>query len=255
MNSDIFDLSGKTAVITGGGRGIGLAIAREFAQRGANLALAGRNLETLKAAAEDLAELGGKISVHSADMADANAVQQFCDAVVAAHGVPDILVNNAGVSPVYASLERTTDEDWDFLTGVNLSGVFYGCRAFGRTMINAGRGSIINISSVAGHVGLEKQAAYCATKGGVEQLTKAAALDWAAKGVRVNAIAYGFVATDLTQGLRAHDVLSQQLLDRTPMGRFADLSEVAGAAVFLASDAASYVTGTSLVVDGGWTAR
>jgi NAD(P)-dependent dehydrogenase (short-subunit alcohol dehydrogenase family) len=255
MTKDIFDLSGKTAVITGGGRGIGLAIAREFAQRGANLALAGRNIKTLEHAAEELVQFGRSISVHSVDMADAQAVEQFCGAVLAAHGVPDILVNNAGVSPVYAPVERTSDADWDFLTGVNLSGVFYGCREFGRAMIGAGRGNIINISSVAGHVGLEKQAAYCATKGGVEQMTKAMALDWATKGVRVNAIAYGFVATDLTQGLRSHDTLSRQLLDRTPMGRFGDLSEVAGAAVFLASDASSYVTGTSVVVDGGWTAR
>ncbi len=254
MLNDLFDLSGKTAVITGGGRGIGRAIAEEFANRGANLALAGRNSDALEKTAGELSDYDISISMHQVDVSDSEAVQKFRDDVLKIHGSVDILVNNAGISPVYASTEHTSDEDWLQLNNVNLSGVFYCSKAFAPAMLEQKKGSIINISSVAGHVGLEKQAAYCATKGGVEQLTKGMSLDWAKKGIRVNAIAYGFIATDLTQGLRDHDILSERLLSRTPMGRFADQEEVTGAAVFLASNASSYVTGTSVIVDGGWTA-
>lgn len=255
MTSDIFDLNNKTVVITGGGRGIGRAIAGEFAKRGANLALTGRHMETLETAMDELSRQGVKVTVHGGDIANSKTVEQIQNDVLNAHGKIDVLINNAGVSPVYASAEKTRDADWDLLMGVNLSGVFYCCKAFGELMTEQGQGSIINISSVAGHIGIEKQAAYCATKGGVEQLTKAIALEWAQKGVRVNTIAYGFVKTDLTHGLRNHDTLSQKILDRTPMGRYAGLDEVTGAAVYLASSASSYVTGTSLIVDGGWTAQ
>lgn len=255
MENDQFDLTGKTAVITGGGRGIGRAIAEEFAKRGANIILAGRDKNTLEQAQVDLSKYETQVNIHTVDVAQSDAVSTFHKNVMEQCGRVDVLVNNAGISPVYAPLNRTSDEDWLKLQNVNLSGVFYCCKAFGTSMIENGSGSIINISSVAGHVGLEKQAAYCATKGGVEQLTKGTSLDWADKGVRVNSIAYGFVETDLTQGLRDHDILSAKLLERTPMGRFAKLEEVSGAAVFLASDASSYVTGTSIVVDGGWTAR
>jgi gluconate 5-dehydrogenase len=176
------------------------------------------------------------------------------EAVLTAHGSLDILVNSAGVSPVYVPLERTDLSDWRQVIDVNLGGMFLCCRHLGTIMLDKGRGSIINVSSIGGHVGLERQAAYCASKGGVEQLTRSLALDWAQKGVRVNAIAYGFIETDLTAGIRASEYFSAKLLNRTPMGRFGTLDEVAGAAVFLASPAAAFVTGASIPVDGGWTA-
>lgn len=255
MNEDFFDLSDKVAVITGGGRGIGFAIAKEFGRRGATVAIVGRNNQTLEHAATEMSSTGINVSTHPADMAKPDAIEALKNDVISTHSQIDILVNNAGVSPVYASIEKTTKDDWDFITSVNLSGVFHSCRVFGKAMLAKGGGSIVNISSIAGHVGLEKQAAYCATKGGVEQMTKAMALDWAHKGIRVNAVAYGFISTDLTEGIRGHDKLSENLLSRTPMRRFGALNEVTGAVVFLASEAASFVTGTSLLVDGGWTAR
>ncbi|WP_420549344.1 SDR family NAD(P)-dependent oxidoreductase [Curvivirga sp.] len=252
---DQFSLLGKTAVITGGSRGIGKAIAEEFLKHGANIAIASRSQPSLSKVADELKHYDADISTHSVDVSDSAAVEFFKDDVLSTHGKVDILVNNAGISPVYMSTERINEEDWKKLVDVNLGGVFNCSKTFGLAMLENQSGSIINISSIAGHVGLAKQAAYAATKGGVEQLTKGMALDWAKKGIRVNAIAYGFVETDLTQGLRAHETLSKRLLDKTPMGRFARLEETTGAAVFLASDASSYVTGSSIIVDGGWTAE
>jgi gluconate 5-dehydrogenase len=151
-------------------------------------------------------------------------------------------------------MEKTSLADWAQIIEVNLSGVFRCCRRLGALMLKRG-GSIINVSSIAGHVGLKRQVPYCASKGGVEQLTKALACDWAEHGVRVNAIAYGFIETDLTAGMVSHEHIGPRLLSRVPLSRFGKVDEVAGAAVFLASPASSYVTGHSLLVDGGWTAN
>ncbi len=187
-------------------------------------------------------------------MKDEASVIAARDAVMARHGRIDILVNNAGIDPHYASMEKTKTSEWDEIIDVNLSGVYRCCRYFGEPMVAARRGSIISISSIAGHIGLRRQVPYSASKGGVEQLTKALALDWAGMGIRVNAIAYGFVETDLTSGMTTHTHIGPRLLQRIPLGRFGQLSDVPGAAIFLASDAASFVTGHSLLVDGGWTA-
>lgn len=250
----IFDLTGKTAVVTGAGRGIGRAIAAALAEAGAAVALVGRGEATLKESQAAISKAGGAASIHVADVSDGAQVEAALASVLARHGGLDVLVNNAGISPVYASLEKTDIEDWRRVMAVNLDGVFHCCKIFGGHCLERGAGSIINISSIAGRLGLARQTAYCASKGGVEQLTKALALDWAARGVRVNAVAYGFIETDLTAGLRDHEKLSRKLLERTPMNRFGRLDEVVGAAVFLASDAASYITGASLAVDGGWSA-
>ncbi|MBU0726589.1 MAG: SDR family oxidoreductase [Alphaproteobacteria bacterium] len=254
MKKTLFDLTGKIAVVTGGGRGIGRGIAETLAQHGATVMLASRNEDTLKATAEAIAKAGGKAGWHACDVTDEEDVAALRDATLEAYGQIDILVNNAGIDPHYASMERTDPADWQRIVDVNLSGVFLGCRIIGSAMLERETGSIINISSVAGHVGLKRQVPYCATKGGVEQLTKALALDWAERGVRVNAIAYGFIATDLTNAVITHEHIGPKLLARTPMGRFGTVEEVGGAAVFLASDGATYVTGSTLMVDGGWTA-
>jgi len=251
---DLFSLDGQIAVVTGGSRGIGRAIAAGFAARGARVVLVGRKRETLLEAAEEIAAEGGSVSTQVADVSREEEVLALREALLALHGDLDILVNNAGVSPVYVPFERIHAPEWREVIGVNLEGVFLCCRHLGGILLEKGQGSIINISSVGGHVGLERLAAYCASKGGVEQLTRTLALDWARRGVRVNAIAYGFIETDFTTYLRGSEYISEKLLARTPMGRFGKLEEVAGAAVFLASPAASFVTGTSLVVDGGWTA-
>lgn len=254
MTKTLFDLSGKTAIVTGGGRGIGRAIAEALATHGAAVALASRNEANLEATAAAIRAAGGTASWHACDVTAETEVEALRDAVLAEHGRIDILVNNAGIDPHYAPMERTDPADWQHILDVNLTGVFLGCRIIGSAMLAHERGSIINISSIAGHVGLKRQVPYCATKGGVEQLTKALALDWAEQGVRVNAIAYGFIMTDLTNAVLTHKHIGPKLLARTAMGRFGTVEEVGGAAVFLASDAASYVTGSTVLVDGGWTA-
>jgi gluconate 5-dehydrogenase len=174
------------------------------------------------------------------------------DAVLARHGRIDVLVNNAGINPVWRGIEKISLADWQAIIDINLTGTFLCCKYLGGAVGQGG--SVINMSSVAGHVGLTRSVPYCASKGGVEMLTKALALDWAKRGVRVNCLAPGYVDTDLTHGLLAHEVHGKPFLDHVPMGRFGTAREMGNAAVFLASDASAYMTGQSLVVDGGWTA-
>ena len=248
------DLADKVVIVTGGGRGLGRSIADGFAKQGATVILVGRNLEQLNIAASEILEAGGKAAAFVADIADEDSVSTLSKSVYETYGKIDVLVNNAGINPWYKSAEKTTLQEWRQILDVNLTGVFLTCKHVGQFMLNAGQGSIINITSVAGRVGLAKTTAYCAAKGGVEMLTRQLALEWAPKGIRVNAVAPGYFATDLTEGLRTHPVLGRRVLDRTPMGRFGEPQEIVGASLFLASSAAAYVTGHSLAVDGGWTA-
>ena len=252
MNRALFDLTGKIAVVTGAGRGIGRGIAEALASFGASVLLAGRTPGTLQAAAD---AIGGAAAVQVADVAKEADVLALRDAALARFGRIDVLVNNAGINPIWRTIEKTSLADWQAILDVNLTGTFLCCKYLGAAMAEHGAGSIVNISSVAGHVGLTRSAAYCASKGGVEMLTRALALDWAKRGVRVNCLAPGYVDTDLTAGLLHHETLGKPFLDHTPMGRFGETRDIVGAAVFLASDASAYVTGQSLVVDGGWTAH
>jgi len=246
-----FDLSGKVCIITGAGRGIGRGIAEGLARYGARVELAGRTAETLGHAAD---AIGTRARIHVADVAKEADVLALRDAVMARHGRIDALVNNAGINPIFRGIERISLQDWQSIIEINLTGTFLCCKHLGAVMVEQGAGSIINISSVGGHVGLLRSVPYCASKGGVEMLTKALALDWAKRGVRVNTLAPGWVDTDLTHGLLEHDVHGKRLLDHTPMGRFATPGDMVGAAVFLVSDASTYMTGQSLLIDGGWTA-
>jgi NAD(P)-dependent dehydrogenase (short-subunit alcohol dehydrogenase family) len=245
-----FDLTGKVCVVTGGGRGIGRAIAEGLARHGATLVLSGRTEATL---ADGATAIGGA-SICAADVSHEADVLALRDMVLARHGRLDVLVNNAGINPIFRGIERTSLEEWQSIIDINLTGTFLCCKHLGGVMVERGGGSLINISSVAGHVGLLRSVPYCASKGGVEMLTRALALDWAKSGVRVNTLAPGWVDTDLTHGLLEHDVHGKRLLDHTPMGRFATAGDMVGAAVFLASDASAYMTGQSLLIDGGWTA-
>ena len=248
MSAD-FDLTGKVCVVTGAGRGIGRGMAEGLARHGATVVLTGRTRATLEEAA---AAIGPAASVQTADVSKEPDVVALRDAVLQKHGKIDVLVNNAGVNAIFKGIERTSLEEWQAIIDVNLTGVFLCCKYLGGAMGEGG--SVINVSSVAGHSGLTRSVPYCASKGGVELLTKALALDWASKGVRVNCLAPGWVDTDLTHGLLEHDVHGQRLKARTPMGRFAAPNDMAGGVVFLASDASAYMTGQSLVIDGGWTA-
>jgi NAD(P)-dependent dehydrogenase (short-subunit alcohol dehydrogenase family) len=245
-----FDLTGKVCVVTGAGRGIGRAMAQALARHGGFVVLVGRTQATLAEAAE---AIGDRVMVHVADVAREADVMALRDAVLARAGKIDVLVNNAGVNPIFRGIERISLDDWQQIIDVNLTGVFLCCKHIGGAM-GAG-GSIVNVSSVAGLGGLPRSVPYCASKGGVEMLTRALALDWAKRGVRVNTLAPGWVDTDLTHGLLEHDVHGKRLLDRTPLGRFAVPGDMAGGLVFLASDASAFMTGQSLVIDGGWTAE
>jgi NAD(P)-dependent dehydrogenase (short-subunit alcohol dehydrogenase family) len=246
-----FDLTGKVCLVTGAGRGIGRAIAEGLARHGATLVLSGRTQATLD---EVAAAIGERASVCVADISCEAEVQALRDTVLARHGRLDALVNNAGINPIFRGIERTSLADWQSIIDINLTGTFLCCKHLGGVMVEQGGGSIINVSSVAGHVGLLRSVPYCASKGGVEMLTRALALDWAKRGVRVNTLAPGWVDTDLTHSLLEHDTHGRRLLDHTPMGRFATPADMVGAAVFLASDASAYMTGQSLLIDGGWTA-
>ena len=246
-----FDLTGKVAVVTGAGRGIGRAIADGLARHGATVVLTGRTEATLTDAAT---AIGATASVQVADVSREADVLALRDSVVARLGRIDVVVNNAGINPIFRGIDRISLADWQSIIDINLTGTFLCCKHLGAVMVEQGDGSIINVSSVAGHVGLLRSVPYCASKGGVELLTRALALDWAKLGVRVNTLAPGWVDTDLTHGLLEHDTHGRRLLDHTPMGRFATPGDMVGAAVFLASDASAYMTGQSLLIDGGWTA-
>lgn len=179
----------------------------------------------------------------------------FADRIAERHGRIDILVNSAGIARITPALD-TSDDEWRLIMDVNVNGVFWCCRAFGRHMVAAGRGSVVNLGSMSGLIVNRPQsaAAYIASKAAVHMMTKALACEWAKTGVRVNALALGYIATDMTLQMRARPELFETWMDMTPMGRCGEPSEVASAAVFLASDAASYVTGSILSVDGGYTA-
>lgn len=250
----MFDLGGKVALVTGGGRGIGYAIAEALADHGATVVVCGRSAETLDRAVRSIRARSGLAQALPMDVSSDDDVARGRDWLLGELGSLDILVNNAGIDPHYGPIEKTSMQAWNEIIDINLTGVFRCCKLLGDIIRERGGGSIINVSSIGGHIGLKRQIPYCASKGGVEQITRSLAHDWAEHGVRVNAIAYGFVATDLTAGMLGHDHIAPRLLSHIPMGRFGRLEEVAGAAVFLASGASSYVTGHSLVVDGGWTA-
>jgi len=220
-----------------------------LAAHGAKIVLCGRTQATLDAVAAEIPDALAVVADVSKE-ADVLAVR---DQALEHFGRIDILINNAGVNPIYVGIERTSLAEWQNIIDVNLTGIFLCCKYIGGAMVEAGRGSIISISSVAGHVGLRRSVPYCATKGGAELLTKALALDWAPKGVRVNCIAPGYFETDLTAGMRANEKMNAAVLGATPMGRLGTDRDIVGAAVFLASDASAYVTGQSILVDGGYT--
>jgi NAD(P)-dependent dehydrogenase (short-subunit alcohol dehydrogenase family) len=249
-----FGLTGRTAVVTGGSRGIGRAIALGFADAGANVVPLARSESSLEAVVDAVRERGVESRLETVDVTDGDAVADCFDRIADDLGV-DVVVNNAGINPEAAlgPPASVSDDGTREVLAVNLEGAFACARAAGPALRESG-GAMVNVASVGGLVGLPRQHPYVASKHGLVGLTKSLALDWA-PDVRVNCLAPGYVATDLTEELRADDDLRRSVLERTPLDRFADPGEVAGPAVFLASDLASYATGATLAVDGGWTAR
>lgn len=250
---DRFSLNGKIALVTGSSRGLGAAIAIALAQAGADVALHG-STSTPKATQHKLDALGAKSLALVGDVADPSVCARLVSETVGHFGKIDILVNNAGVIRRAPAAEYSA-EDWKALIDVNLNSVFYLSQHAGRHMLAQGSGKIINIASVLTFQGGILVPAYAAAKGGVGQLTKAFANEWASKGVNVNAIAPGYMDTDNTEALRNDPSRARQILDRIPARRWGQPDDLAGAAVFLASQASDYVHGHILVVDGGWLNR
>jgi len=253
MSHPQLDLSGRTAVVIGGTSGIGLALNKGLALAGANVVPTGRRTELVRKAAEDIKALGRKSLAQTCDVTDEASIERLLAAVLKEFGSVEILVNCAGRTKRTPTLQ-VPDEEWNGILDTNLNGTLRACRVFGRHMIERGYGRIVNIASLASFVALMEVAAYCASKAAVAALTKSLAIEWATKGVCVNAIAPGVFRTELNAGLLDGTERGKEFRLRTPMRRFGQLDELAGAAVFLASDAASFVTGHVLAVDGGFLA-
>jgi NAD(P)-dependent dehydrogenase (short-subunit alcohol dehydrogenase family) len=249
------DLGQKVAWVTGAGRGLGRAIARGLAAAGARLVLTSRSEAELQQVRSELQETHTtEVLIEPGSVVSAAEVRAIVDRSMRHFGRLDVLVHCAGISPIFKPSERVEDEEWSEIIDTNLTGTFYCCREAGRVMLRQGGGSIIAISSVHGSVGMERLAAYAASKGGVEMLMRTLALEWAHHGVRVNTLAPGYFRTSMSEPLLTSR-WEERIRAAVPMGRFGDCEEVVGAALFLASDASAYVTGTTLFVDGGWTAR
>jgi NAD(P)-dependent dehydrogenase (short-subunit alcohol dehydrogenase family) len=249
-----FDLSGKIALVTGAGRGIGYHTALALAKYGAELIVTSRTVPELENVAEAIRNMGRQAVIQPVDITEVNQIRSMVDTAKEAFGRIDILVNNAGINRPQPAVD-VTEENWDRIMDTNLKGLFFCAQAVGRVMIAQNYGKIINISSDAGSVGLVKRAAYCASKGGVNLLTKVLALEWAAHNVNVNAIAPAFIKTPLTEPMFKDKGFKEYVLGNTPLGRVGQPEEVGGAVVFLASKASDYMTGHVMLVDGGWTAH
>jgi len=253
MGHPLLDLKNKTAVVVGGTSGIGLALAKGLAQAGADVIPTGRREAEVRAAAAAVEAFGRKSLPLTCDVTQNATLEHLLAEARSAFGKVDILVNCAGRTKRTPTLE-VPEEEWNATMETNLNGTMRACRVFGKHMIERGYGRIINIASLASFVGLFEVAAYCASKGAVATLTKALAVEWAKHGVCVNAIAPGVFRTELNSALLDGTERGREFLLRTPMRRFGKLEELVGAAVFLASDAASFVSGHLLAVDGGFLA-
>jgi len=249
-----FDLSGKIAAVTGAGRGLGRDISLAMARYGADVVACSRTPSELEAVAETITAMGRRAVTVPLDVSDIRSIRRMVDRALDAFGRIDILVNNAGVNRPQPA-EEVSEENWDLVIDTNLKGLFFCAQAVGRVMIAQRQGKIINISSDAGTVGIPGRAAYCASKGGVNLVTKVLALEWAPHHIHVNAIAPAFIETPLTRPMLQDPAFKKYVLDNTPLGRVGNPRDVSGVAVFLASAASDYMTGHILLVDGGWTAH
>jgi NAD(P)-dependent dehydrogenase (short-subunit alcohol dehydrogenase family) len=249
-----FRLDGRVAVVTGASSGMGVRFADALAAAGARVVVAARRPERLQEVVREIQDQGGSAHAVACDVSREQDVERLVDETQAVFGAADVLVNNAGFTTVVPAEEQGL-EDWRAHLDVNLTGVFLCAQRFGRSMLAAGRGTIVNVASVLGFVasGQIRQAAYAASKGGVVNLTRELAAQWARRGVRVNALAPGWFPTEMTADMFADERSLAWMRSRTPMGRGGALDELVGPLLFLASDASSFVTGHVLTVDGGWT--
>ncbi|MCP1447035.1 SDR family oxidoreductase [Priestia megaterium] len=253
MTVDLFSLDGKVAAITGATRGIGRSMAIALAEAGSDIALLQRSKEFL-GVKEEIERLGRKCFIVNCDLENAFEVSEAISSVAAYFGKLDILVNNAGIQRRSPAVDFA-EEDWDAVMNVNLKTVWLLCQQAGRQMLKQGSGKIINMASLLSYQGGITVPAYAAAKGGVAQLTKALSNEWAAKGVNVNGIVPGYIATDMNEALINDETRSRQIIERIPAGRWGEADDFKGTVVFLASDASAYIHGHLLAVDGGWLGR
>jgi NAD(P)-dependent dehydrogenase (short-subunit alcohol dehydrogenase family) len=255
MSLEAFSLDDSVAVVTGGSRGIGEEIAVSMAAAGADVAVVARSEDALAATVDRIEEAGGKATSYPLDVTDDVEVEAMFDDVEAELGPVDVLVNNAGTNPFFGDVRDLDPETWDKILSVNLTGAFYCAKAFGQRVFDRDdTGAVVNVASVGGVVALPNQAPYTASKHALVGLTKTLAVDWAPR-IRVNALAPGYVKTAFTEGVRQNESIRNDILASIPQDRFAEPEEIAAGAVYLASDAAAYVTGEVHVADGGIVAQ
>lgn len=252
MAEERFSLAGKVALVTGGSKGIGRAIALAFAEAGADVIASARGREAVADTAAAIRQLGRRTLEITCDVSDEAQVQNLVEQSAREFGRIDILVNNAGFSPPLAPLEKTSLSNWKSVLDINLTGTFLCTQAVFPHMKAQKSGSIINMSSILGRVGLNWTGPYGVTKAGISHLTRSAATEWARLGIRVNAIAPGFVETDMIADVMGNEQIANNLKARTLQKRFGKAEEIVGSALLFASDAGSFITGQTLFVDGGW---
>jgi NAD(P)-dependent dehydrogenase (short-subunit alcohol dehydrogenase family) len=249
-----FDLSGKVALITGAARGLGRACALALAHAGADIGLGLRDVNSAADLEEEIMTLGRKVVRLQMDVSDLGQINEAVQTLATRFGKIDILLNNVGVAPGNPA-EEVTEADFDLTVNLNLKGSFFTAQAVGKQMIKQGYGRIINMSSQAGFIALDNESIYCMTKAGLNHLTKNLASEWAKYNINVNAVAPTFIETPGTEPWLKDKAFRQSVIDRIPLGRIGKPMEVAGAVIFLASDAASLITGEIMLIDGGWTAK
>ena len=252
MGLELFDLSGKVAMVTGSTKGLGEVAAKALAEAGADVAVCGRNADDLKRVTGDIERLGRRSEGFYLDVLSKAKVEQCVARILDTFGRVDVLVNNAGINHRVPVLEFE-EEDWDRVVNTNLKGYYLVARAVVPQMIERGYGKVINISSILGAVGLPNMLAYASSKGGVDQMTRVMALEWAKPGVRVNAIGPTYFETEMVSQIRNDPERFKFINERTPMGRWGYPDELKGLVIFLASKASDFITGQVIYIDGGWT--
>lgn len=247
------ELKYKSVLITGGSKGIGKDIALSFAKLGASVVISGRNIEDLKTTTQELRIYNQKSFYVPADLTKLDEIKNLLETTEKLIGPLNILVNNAGINIAKPAFD-ITEEDWDTVLNTNLKATFFCSQLAAKSMAKMQNGKIINIASQMAFVGYWNRAAYCSSKGGVVQLTKALSIEWASKNINVNAVAPTFIETELTSSMFKDAAFKNDVLNRIPKGKLAEPSDVSGAVIYLASDMAKFVTGETIKVDGGWTA-